>query len=55
MIESNASYRDYAAAVEDIPDGEGRLAPGLALLITLGLAALAWVMVLAPLFAIFWR
>jgi hypothetical protein len=54
MIESNVSYRDYVIA-EDIPDGEERMVPGLALLVTLGLAALAWAIILAPLYAIFSR
>jgi len=54
MIESNASYRNYAV-VEDIPDGEDRMAPGLALLVTLGLSALAWAVTLAPVYTIFWK
>jgi hypothetical protein len=54
MIESNASYRDYAAAGHN-PAGEDRMAPSLALLVTLGLSLLGWAIVLAPLVAIFSR
>jgi hypothetical protein len=52
MIESSASYRNYAGSEQPKVHGE-RLPAGAALLATFGLSLLGWAFVLVPLIGIF--